>query len=100
MSTKDNGNPYSIGSHHWTGLSKLIEESGEVVQVCGKILGTGGRLNHWDGTNLQERLEEELAVLQAAIRFVIVQNGLSPRTITTRTEAKVKQFETWQREGK
>ena len=30
--------PYSIGSDVWPGLSKLAEESGEVVQVIGKIV--------------------------------------------------------------
>ncbi len=45
MSTKDNGNPYSIGSHHWTGLSKLIEESARSAErfsarAAGSTTGT------------------------------------------------------------
>ena len=96
---KDNGKPYSIGSNHWTGLSKLIEESGEVSQVCGKILGTGGEEAHWDGTNLRTRLEEELADLMAACLFVIQHNRLDEDKIGERVAKKFLTFEKWHEEG-
>lgn len=69
--------PYAIGSEVWPGLSKLIEELGEVQQVLGKILGAGGSIRHWAENNLAECLEEEMGDLFAAISFVIDHNNLN-----------------------
>ena len=89
---------YSIGSPVLPGLSKLIEECGEVVQVCGKFIGSGGKEDHWDGTNLRLRLEKELADLLAAIDFVIEQNGLDRNgVITPIYENKRSMFDRWHR---
>lgn len=68
--------PYSIGSDAWPGLSKLIEECGETIQVAGKLMGTGGAVEHWDGSNLGDRLIEEIGDLQAAIEFFVETNDL------------------------
>jgi hypothetical protein len=65
---------FSIGSKVWPGLSKLVEEMGELQQVLGKLVGTGGKVNHWDGTNLHDRLKEEIADVQAALAFFVVKN--------------------------
>lgn len=54
--------PYSIGSSHLPGLSKLTEECGELTQVLGKVLGMGSAGDHWDGTNLRKRLIEEMGM--------------------------------------
>ena len=87
--------PYAIGSALWPGLSKLIEEAGEVLQVAGKVLGVGGDRMHFDGTDLRDRLEHELADLQAAIEFVIEKNGLNKQRIGVLRARKVKQFNAW-----
>lgn len=42
---------------------KLTQELGPVMQVIGKLMGTGGEMNHWDGSNLRERLEETVVRL-------------------------------------
>lgn len=68
--------PFAIGSSVWPGLSKLIEELGEVQQIVGKIIATGGAHQHWADGNLARRLEEEMGDLFAAIEFVISHNGL------------------------
>ncbi len=88
---------YSIGSDHWPGLSKLIEEAGEMLQVGGKLMGTGGDPNHWDGSDLIERLHEELADLGAAISFFVFANGdvLDEDRIFERKTAKFRQFIEW-----
>jgi NTP pyrophosphatase (non-canonical NTP hydrolase) len=72
----DTERPYAIGSETWPGLSKLVEECGEVLQVAGKLMGTGGQVEHWDGTDLRERMTEELADLLAAIDFLQYMNDL------------------------
>ena len=65
---------YSIGSKVWPGMSKVIEEMGELAQVFGKLMGTGGEPKHWDGSNLRERLIEELADVYAAVQFFAANN--------------------------
>lgn len=89
---------FAIGSGTWPGISKLVEELGEVAQVAGKLIAAGGRTEHWDGTDLRARLEDELADLSAAIAFVISRNGLDAARIAERRETKLRRFETWHRE--
>jgi len=89
---------FSIGSKKWPGISKLVEEAGEVQQVCGKLIGARGETLHWDGTNLRQRLEEELGDLVAAIGFVIERNGLNEDAIERRSVEKHKLFWDWQGE--
>lgn len=92
---KQGAGAYSIGSATWPGLSKLIEEAGEVMQVAGKIIGAGGDTDHWDGTDLRPRLENELADLLAAIKFVMDKNALNQRIMRKRSEAKQAVFDEW-----
>lgn len=98
MSSPDNGLPYSIGSSTFPGLGKLIEEAGEVLQVAGKFIGAGGDVAHWDGTNLRDRMIEELGDLGAAMNFFVHQNftATEQELIMERTYAKFDTFEGWQ----
>lgn len=89
---------FSIGSKVWPGLGKLMEEAGEVAQVCGKLIASRGEPEHWDGTNLHGRLEEELADLRAAIAFVTAQNGLDALDIERRCADKLALFNKWQKD--
>lgn len=92
----DNEGPFSIGQNIWPGVSKLIEECGEVLQVAGKLIATGGRTDHWSGHDLGADLEEELGDLLAAITFVIQHNPqLGSLAIADRTEEKTELFEAW-----
>ena len=86
---------YAIGSRKWPGLSKLIEEAGEVTQVAGKLLGTNGAAQHWDGSNLRERLVEEMGDMLAAVRFVANHNELDYGAILARETAKYELFCQW-----
>lgn len=86
---------FSIGSPVVNGLSKLIEEAGEVIQVAGKVIALGGLGDHYDGSNLDERLHEELGDLLAAIDFVIVKNRLDKGAIEARRIGKRARFEEW-----
>lgn len=86
---------FHIGADEWPGISKLVEECGEVLQVCGKLIANEGKLEHWDGTNLRARLVEELADLIAAIRFVEQHAGYGPSLIEDRARHKLALFEKW-----
>lgn len=92
--------PYSISSDRWPGLSKLIEEAGEVQQVAGKIIGAHGAAQHWDGKDTKKRLTEELADLLAAIDFVIEHNDLDSTFVYLRRNEKTETFRRWREEGK
>lgn len=39
--------PYCIGSKEWNGLSKIVEEAGELLQVCGKLMANEGKEIYW-----------------------------------------------------
>jgi NTP pyrophosphatase (non-canonical NTP hydrolase) len=85
--------PYSIGSDLWPGLSRLVEELGELSQVAGKLIGNGGETAHYDGTDLRARLAEEIADVLAAMSFVADSNGLDHQEIEKRAEAKRDTYE-------
>jgi hypothetical protein len=90
---------FSIGSDVWPGLSKLIEEAGETLQVAGKLIATGGEEDHWDGTNLRARLTEELGDLLAAAQFFIDEN-LARDVVAQRADDKYLLFGKWHRKQK
>ena len=92
--------PYSIGSDHWPGLSKLVEECGEVIQVAGKLLGSGGKTKHWNSDDLSEDLWEEMADVVAAVRFVVRHNLTEAQcgAFTDRAQHKLRLFEQWHRD--
>lgn len=106
---------FSIGGELWPGLSKLIEENGEcadilpelillkvlggIQQTSGKIIGAEGRHEHWDGSNLPNRLADELDDLEAAIKFTRQHNPcLMKRRETGRVVRKLALFNKWHRE--
>lgn len=85
---------FAIGSPAWPGLSKLAEEAGEALQVIGKLMGTGGETAHWDGTDLRQRLTEEVGDTLAACDFVALCNGLD---VAQRRAGKFALFCKWHR---
>jgi len=92
--------PYSIGSDHWPGISKLIEEMGELHQVLGKLMATHGDELHWDGSNLRVRMIEEMGDVLAAIHFVANENftAMDHIKMTSRYDEKLARFEEWHAE--
>lgn len=92
--------PFAIGGSVWPGLSKLTEECGEVGQVIGKLMGTGGATNHWDGSDLAVRLTEEMGDVLAAIEFVTMMNPQHVNAVAMddRRIKKLALFEKWHRE--
>lgn len=89
--------PYSIGSGHWPGVSKLVEELGELGQVLGKLIAINGSASHWDGSDLRVRLVEEMGDVRAAISFFSQQN-LTPEEairLASREADKLQTFHDW-----
>lgn len=60
---------FAIGDKEWPGVSKLLEEMGELSQVLGKLMGSRGDTNHWSG-DLKTKLIEEMGDTLAALTFV------------------------------
>ena len=88
---------YAVGSDRWPGISKLIEEAGEVIQVAGKLLATGGAVDHWHGTNLRDRLIDEMGDLLAAVEFVAHVNKVEA-DVMARAADKLHIFRQWHRD--
>jgi NTP pyrophosphatase (non-canonical NTP hydrolase) len=83
------------------GLIKLMEECGELTQVCAKAITAdidkiGDR--HYDGKSIRERLIEELADVRAALTIVESEFQISGHDMHERMESKVKLFRRWQGE--
>lgn len=95
MAERDSEGPFAIGQKEWPGIAKLIEECGEVIQICGKLIATGGRTDHWSGLDLREELEDEMADVRAAIEFVMAYSNLDVRRIQDRAKMKYHLFEKW-----
>lgn len=91
----DNEGPFSIGQNVWPGTAKLAEECGEVVQVIGKLVATGGRTDHWSGLTLRAALVEEMGDVLAAIRFICDTNGIPADAVNQRAEMKLALFKDW-----
>ena len=88
---------FSIGGQLWPGLSKLIEECGEVMQVGGKLIGSEGRTDHWSG-DLNQMLIEELGDLRAAITFFMEANAIDSASVALRQSEKLARFWQWHRD--
>jgi NTP pyrophosphatase (non-canonical NTP hydrolase) len=78
------------------GLAKLIEECGELVQVAGKKLACYSDNAHWDGSDLKERMEDEMGDVKAAIAFVTERLGMSTNRISAREFKKLCLFREWE----
>lgn len=74
----------------------MIEECGELVQVAGKRLAYYHDDTHPDGgPPLDDRLEDEMADVAAALVFVQRQFGLDKTKINGRISEKLSRFEAW-----
>ncbi len=79
------------------GLNKLVEEMGEVLQLCGKIGAYPGG-DHPDGAGqLYDRIASELGDLMAAIDFFAGHNLTRPQLDRMRARAEIKsaRFNAW-----
>lgn len=77
------------------GISKLIEECGELQQELGKFL-TYGMGEHPDGKGpLDKRIEDEMADVLAAAELVKIKHKLDGGRINARAQQKLELFLKW-----
>lgn len=88
---------FGLGSRTWPGMSKLVEECGEVLQIAGKLMMTAGKIEHWDGAGpLDVRMAEEVCDLFAAARAFFQLNGMDGNPVYVQRELrKYQQFLKW-----
>ncbi len=79
----------------WEGVFKIVEETGELLQLLGK-LGPFPDGQHPDGKgDLRLRIEDELADVMASILWIAAHNGFDAEKLHERTEAKIRQYNAW-----
>lgn len=77
------------------GLSKMVEECGELVKVLGKLMAYPDG-EYPDGTNLFDELHDEMADVRAAIDFFVEHNDVDDHFLRARAAAKGARFRHWQ----
>ncbi|MCR9222899.1 MAG: hypothetical protein NXH70_02420 [Hyphomonas sp.] len=87
---------FTIGCDTWPGISKVVEEAGELGQVCGRLIQMKGEREHFSGADLVHDLEDELADTLAAIQYLMIHNrDLDIERITQRKDEKFERFQGW-----
>jgi NTP pyrophosphatase (non-canonical NTP hydrolase) len=86
---------FAFGDKEWPGISKLVEECGEVVQIVGKLIQTRGKTKHWNVPDLKAALEDELSDVWAALTFVQKHCDLDANRMADRIVQKLDLFEKW-----
>jgi NTP pyrophosphatase (non-canonical NTP hydrolase) len=80
------------------GLAKLVEESGELSQVAGKLLQYPHG-EHPDGQGpLLHRLELEMGDVLAALRFVAQKHQIDSSRVNFYAASKLELFNKWDKE--
>ncbi len=78
------------------GLTKLIEECGELTQIAAKKIAYPDTDSHPDGNgSMKLRLEDEIADVLAAIALVCDIHGLDADRMLARSEKKRELFREW-----
>lgn len=82
------------------GLVKLMEECGELTQVCAKRAAypRGKHPDEYREKPLNERIEEEMGDVLGAIQFVTKKLGLDRTRIIMRGAKKFARFKGWDKD--
>ena len=81
---------------HCGGLTKLIEECGELSQIAAKKQAYFDTDIHPDGKgSMKRRMEEEMADVMAACIFVAEKFGLDQEFLEARAQKKLALFKSW-----
>jgi len=83
----------------WTGVAKLNEECGELVQVIGKLMSRPSGVG-WQDERLIDKFNEELADVRAAVKFAFDTNtSVDRKFVRKRTNQKYAKFKIWNKKG-
>mgnify|MGYP006375138491 FL=1 len=87
---------FALGSTDLPGFSKIVEETGELMQVIGMYMQTRGSDLHWKG-DLRPMLIDELADVVNSIQFFKAHNLTAEEKLyfQRRILQKRKLFESW-----
>jgi hypothetical protein len=88
---------FFIGAERWPGLTKVVEECGEVLQNAGKILAFPDE-PHPSGTVPGADFWDEVADLTAALEYMAAHNPVNAERFKRRADAKRRLFEQWHAE--
>lgn len=80
---------------HCMGLTKAIEEMGELIQILAKKQAYFGTDNHPDGLSLRSRMEEEIGDVRAALLFIEEKFDLDTSFIDNREIKKLRTYRIW-----
>lgn len=81
---------------HLDGLTKLIEECGELIQIAAKKQAYFDTDVHPDGKgSMKKRLEEEVSDVIAACVFAVEVLELDEAVIEPRAKMKLERFREW-----
>lgn len=82
-----------------SGIAKLNEECGEVIQIVGKLMAYPIE-PHPSGTKLIKKLEEEIGDVLAAITYLLHNNSsIDAERIARRRDMKCRIFSEWKMAG-
>lgn len=82
------------------GLTKVIEECSELIQICAKKSAFMDEDFHPDGQFMRGEIEREIADVLASIEFVAETWNLNREVINARMRMKLRRYNDWNREPK
>ena len=85
----------SIGALTLPGLTKVVEEMGELAQVLAKISAIQEIGRYWDGSNLGAMLIDEIGDVEATLEYLKQKNKLDRKAIKKRKKFKLEKFARW-----
>lgn len=80
------------------GLTKIIEECSELIQICAKKSAYMKEDFHPDGQFMRHEIEKEIADVLASIEFVAAKWNLNREDISNRMMEKLRRYNEWDRE--
>ena len=80
------------------GLTKIVEECGELTQICAKKIAYMEKDFHPDGQFMRGEIEKEIADVLASIEFVVAKWNLNREDISNRMMEKLRRYNEWERE--
>ena len=80
------------------GLTKIVEECGELIQICAKKIAYMKEDFHPDGQFMRGEIEKEMADVLASIEFVAAKWNLNREVINNRMTHKLRLYNQWDKE--